>query len=348
MACCGCVGSGRWLSPYRSGSSAVPRSRVAWGRIYRRRQALPVVVTGNLGGTIVVQSTSSTGVPDSDDRPAGTELISHKRDALRSGLLLSFMLLIVAIGACSGGVLLVKSDTETYLYPAAFIVAGFVLVLAAAAPIVMFREACLEEDEDKKCQRDCDELDTALDGIGDPTLSGLAKANFRQMRMFTAVALRQARMSFYASLAAASASLLVLATGGVTTAGLAGTGAKAAAGSVTAVGVAMSGFLSSTFLKTYWMSARQMSYYYGQPLVHCYLLHAEWLTLMLTKHPDWQADADLWKQVVAASIRAGQDAHDHLLSMQQDSPGPRHGRQGRTSDRHPEAGIVAATINTPS
>jgi hypothetical protein len=242
--------------------------------------------------------------------------IKHKANALTAGLFLSLILLIVATGACYGGVLLLKSHAYSYLGPASFIVAAFFLVSAGAVPIVMFREGCLKEDEDQKCKDDCNDLVDALNDIPNCTLSGLAKANFRQMRMFTVIALRQERMSYYASLAAASVAFLVLTAGGAVTVGLVGTTAKVAAGTVTAVGVAMSGFLSATFLKTYEMAARQMSYYYGQPLVHCYLLHSEWLTLMLTKHPDWKEDVSLWKTVIDAAIQASQNAQDHLLSMQ--------------------------------
>jgi hypothetical protein len=98
---------------------------------------------------------------------------------------------------------------------------------------MMFREATIDEDEDKKCKRDCDVLEAALDQIGklgNPTLSGLAKANFRQMRMFTVIALRQARSSYYASLVAASTSLLVLAFGGAVAVGVVPTSGKIAAG----------------------------------------------------------------------------------------------------------------------
>jgi len=53
-------------------------------------------------------------------------------------------------------------------------------------------------------------------------------------------------MSYYASLVAASVSLLVLASGGTVAVGLAATSGKIATGGVTAVGVALSGFLSAT------------------------------------------------------------------------------------------------------
>lgn len=247
------------------------------------------------------------------------ELIKHKKNSLKAGLLLFPALLAVAAAAITGGVFAVKAHEYSYLSPAAFIAGAFFLISAAAIPIIMFREGCIEEDEDRKCQADCDILDKALGEIPDKALKGLARANFRQMRMFTVIALRQARMSYYASLTAASVSLLVLATGGIMTIGIVGVGPRVAAGSVTAVGVALSGFLSAIFLKTYWMSARQMSYYYGQPLVHCYLLHAEWVALMLSKDTERRADADLWRQVIAASTQAAEKAQNHLLSMQENA-----------------------------
>jgi len=266
------------------------------------------------------QLADECSVPASAAQAAGSdELIKHKKNALTAGLLLSPILLIVAAAVIAGGVFALKAHAYSYLGPAAFIAGAFFLVSAAAGPIVMFREGCIAEDEDRKCKADCNVLDSALKEIPDHTLSGLARANFRQMRMFTVIALRQARMSYYASLIAASISLLVLATGGMMTIGLVGTSPKVVAGSITAVGVALSGFLSATFLKTYWMSARQMSYYYGQPLVHCYLLHAEWITLMLSKDTERESNADLWQQVVAASIRAGENAQIHLLSMQENA-----------------------------
>jgi hypothetical protein len=249
----------------------------------------------------------------------------------------------VAAGACYGGVLLLKSHAYSYLGAAAFIAAAFFLVSAGAVPIVMFREGCLEEDEDQKCKNDCDDLVKALSDIPNTTLSGLAKANFRQMRMFTVIALRQARMSYYASLVAASVALLVLAAGGAVTVGLVGTTAKVAAGGVTFVGVAMSGFLSATFLKTYEIAARQMSYYYGQPLVHCYLLHSEWLTLMLTTHPEWKEDISLWEKVVDAAIQASKNAQNHLLSMQV-LASPQANRKGKKSGSNKTTEADTATI----
>jgi len=183
--------------------------------------------------------------------PQSNELIKHKAHALEAGLLLSPVLLAIAAGATAGGVLLERSHSDSHLGPAAFIAAAYFFVSAAAVPLAMYREGCIEEDEDRKCKMDCDVLDEALGEISNPTLAGLAKANFKQIRIFTVIALRQARTSYYASLAAASISLLVLAAGGAMTIALDGTSPRIAAGSVTAVGVALSGFISAIFLKTY-------------------------------------------------------------------------------------------------
>lgn len=107
------------------------------------------------------------------------EPIKFKENALVAGLSLALLLLVVAAAACYGGVQLSRSGTYHDLGPAAFIVAAFFLISAGIVPTVMFREGCIEEDEDKKCKEDCKVLDDALNNIHDATLRGLAKANFK-------------------------------------------------------------------------------------------------------------------------------------------------------------------------
>jgi hypothetical protein len=254
--------------------------------------------------------------PVSQKAEAALQPGQHKANARRLCQWLGPVLGAISVGAFVAGVLLAMSS-DYNLAAAAFIVAVFFLLSTVVAPALIVREGGIQADEEERCKEECDELIAALDTINDRTISGLAKANFKQLRMFTVIALRQARMSYYASLVAASISLLVLTCGAAVTEGLAGTSAKITAASLTTVGVALSGFLSATFLSTYRMAARQMSYYYGQPLVHCYLLHAEWLALTLAEHPERKADADLWREAVNASIRAGENAQNHLLGLQE-------------------------------
>jgi hypothetical protein len=80
----------------------------------------------------------------------------------------------------------------------------------------------------------------------------------------------------------------------------------------------------------------QMSYYYGQPLVHCYLLHAEWLASEAGEHLDDAGKIRLQEKVIEASLKAAADAQGHLLSMQMPrSEGVAQGqsRTGQTRSR---------------
>jgi hypothetical protein len=124
-------------------------------------------------------------------------------------------------------------------------------------------------------------------------------------------------MSFYASLAAASISLLTLASGAAVAIGLPATTAKVAVSALATAGSVLSGFLAKTFLESYQMASRQMSYYYGQPLVHCYLMHAQWLASETHEHSGDKTELDLWQKVVEASIDASASAQKHLLTLQE-------------------------------
>ncbi len=269
-------------------------------------------------GGMVSQSILGTGEIRQDDLP-GWEIpkapAPQARRTRPSWIALS--LLFVTAAAAVAGVLLLQSNTNGRLAPAAFVIAGFFFVAAVAAQVGVAREHRIEAEEKDECEYDCNVLREALNRISDSTLKGLAYVNFRQMRVFTVIAQRQARMSYYASLTAAAISLLVLVAGVTAAYGLTGTPAKITVASLAAAGSALSGFLSATFLKTYAMASRQMSYYYGQPLVHCYLLHAQWLASIADEHIHEQTELDPWNEVIRASIQASVNAQEHLLSLQE-------------------------------
>jgi hypothetical protein len=231
--------------------------------------------------------------------------------------LLSATLLLIAAALTGGGVWLLRSHASDWLAPAAFVTGVFFFICGAVVPLGIIRENGVQTEEKKNCESDCEDLWWALKGIGDHTLTGLAWVNFRQLRMFTVIAQRQARMSYYASLVAAAISLLVLTSGAAVAIGLPATSAKVTAGALATAGTVLSGFLVKTFLRAYQMASRQMSYYYGQPLVHCYLLHAEWLAREARKNFGDGAGLSLWREVVDASIKASASAQEHLLSMQE-------------------------------
>jgi hypothetical protein len=227
-------------------------------------------------------------------------------------------LFVASLLAAGGGIWLITGSGSA-LVPAVFVASGFFFLAAAIVPLGMAREIRLEAEEKANCEADCQRLETALALEGKPglpeTVKSLTLANFQQMRGFAGIAQRQARMSFYASLVGAGVSLLVLLAGAGVAIAAPSMEGKIIAGSLAVVGTVLSTFLSKTFLRTYDMTLHQMSYYYGQPLVHCYLLHAELLTLMAPSECGATAKANMWWEVVRASIDASVNAQNHLLTL---------------------------------
>ncbi len=275
------------------------------------------------------------------DRPPSLRI--HEEDPARTivpaaARLISVPLILIAAAAAVGGVALVRSHASGWLAPAVFVTSAFFLISSVMVPLGISREKGVQKAEKENCQKDCDDLYWALDRIGDRTLKGLAWVNFRQLRIFTLIAQKQARMSYYASLTAAAMSLLVLIAGAAVAIGSPATSAKATAGALATVGAVLSGFLARTFLRAYQMTSLQMSYYYGQPLVHCYLLHAQWLASEAGERLDDAGKIRLREKVIKASLKAAADAQDHLLSMQlsgSKEDGTRPGRHQADSPPEP-------------
>jgi hypothetical protein len=258
-------------------------------------------------------------------------------------------LFVASLLAAGGGVWLVTGSGSA-LVPAVFVASGFFFLAAAIVPLGMTREIRLEAEERANCRDDCRRLEAALALEGKPglpeTVKSLTLANFQQMRGFAGIAQRQARMSFYASLVGAGVSLLVLLAGAGVAIAAPSTEGKIIAGSLAVVGTALSTFLSKTFLRTYDMTLRQMSYYYGQPLVHCYLLHAELLTLMAPAECGATAKANMWWEVVRASIDASANAQNHLLTLHERYTQGRRGSslRRRSPTPHPVPPQMARTV----
>ena len=257
--------------------------------------------------------------------------------------LLSAVLLLVAAAATVGGGLLLRSHADGWLIPATFVTGAFFLISSVVVPLTVLRESGIAANEKENWIRDSLDLLWALRGMGDCTLRGLAWTNFIQLRTFTNIAQKQARLSYYASLAAAAISLLTLASGAAVAIGLSAATAKVTVGALAVVGSVLSGFLVKTFLKSYRMASRQMSYYYGQPLVHCYLLHAQWLASEAHEHSGDKAELDLWQEVVYAAINASASAQEHLLTMHEHD----RGRRGAGSARRKAPQINQASRRSP-
>jgi hypothetical protein len=248
--------------------------------------------------------------------------------------LLPLALLFIGLATTGVGFWLLQAKPGIPLAPAACVAGPFLVVSAAAVQLGVARERRLEQAEDAACREDCLDLYWALDTISDRDLKGLAWVNYKQLRTFASIAQRQARMSFYASLAAAAISLLVLTSIASVAVGLPTTPGKVVAGFLATAGSVLSGFLTKTFLRSYQLASQQMSYYYGQPLVHCYLLHAERLAFEVGEETG-EEERLLLRRVIDASIKAAADAQHHLLTMQEHAPGSAHRRRAPRPEQAP-------------
>lgn len=211
-----------------------------------------------------------------------------------------------------------RIDRQAFGVPLAsmLVVSAFLLVAAVVAPMIIFGLHRARQRRWERRERECRELAHIAKTIKDPALGDLVTFNFRLMDRFFAVAIAQSRTSYLACLGAATAGLLVLLVGATTALTVHGLASQITAGALTAVGAGVGSYLSVSFLRPFEMTSRQMSYYYGQPLVHCYLLHAEWLGERFEEDAD---PANRWKvrhELIRAALRASQNAQDHLLDLQ--------------------------------
>jgi hypothetical protein len=229
--------------------------------------------------------------------------------------LLSAVLLVAATGSVAAAVWL---DRESYAVPAApmLVAAAFLLVAAVVAPLTVVTLHRARKRRWERRQRECLELAGIADTIRDPALGRLISFNFRLMDRFVAVAIEQAKTSYIACSLACAAALLVLLVGTAITLTVQAVVAQVTAGALTAVGATLTSYLGMTFLRTFQMTSKQMSYYYGQPLVHCYLLHAEWLGERFEQDADATNRWEIRHQLIRAALGASHNAQNHLLDLQ--------------------------------
>jgi hypothetical protein len=225
----------------------------------------------------------------------------------------------VAAGGALGlwGYSLIHSSNPSLGLPIA-LTAVLLIVTGVAIPSVSGRERRIQQDELRQCLKDCDELENALSWITNKALSGLAISNFKQMRRFTLEAVHQARRAAYACVAASWTSLMILAAGAAWVVAARDDNEQIIAAILTGLSACLSTFMTRTFFHAYHMTVRQMGYYYGQPLVHCYLLHAEWLVNEFTSGLDPKQKSQLLQKVIEASLNAGYQAQSHLVKLQAD------------------------------
>jgi hypothetical protein len=157
-------------------------------------------------------------------------------------------------------------------------------------------------------------IDHATASISDKALGRLVSFNFRLMDRFITVALGQAKAAYIFCAGSASAALLVLLGGTTTLMFPKPISEQITVGLLSGAGAALSGYISITFMNTFKDTSRHMEYYYGQPLVHCYLLHAEWLAERAAVD-DGQLPSALYLKLMNDTLGAGKFAQNQLSEL---------------------------------
>lgn len=231
------------------------------------------------------------------------------------GLLFGGVLLVVT-GGLVGGALLLDRKTNSVPLAAMLIVAAFTFVAAFAVPVIVYALQRARSRREQWFEKEYKTLEKFAKTGNNSPLGDLIAFNFRLMERFVGVAITQAQASYLACTVAATAGLVVLIVGATTVLTVDGLASQITVGALTTVGAAVGSYVSVTFLNTFKMTSRQMSYYYGQPLVHCYLLHAEWLGNRFVRDASAEHRWQIHHELIQAAIDASQNAQNHLLDLQ--------------------------------
>ena len=203
--------------------------------------------------------------------------------------------------------------SEAILLSGIAVVAGLAAVAAAISTTALIRRQ-RELELEVSTERDILAL---IWSVERRDLWELAVVSRRQMTRFECLAVAQARVSFSASVTAAAAALAVLVGGALVMIGAASFGVSVTTAVLTAAGSALSGFLSVIFLRTYKMTSEQLSYYYGQPLVNCYLLHAERLLELAEPTQTLDERGRSVMMLVDQLLHAADVAQGHVFQLHQ-------------------------------
>lgn len=143
----------------------------------------------------------------------------------------------------------------------------------------------------------------AEDVLREDSLLALLRLNREQMKQYHLVSLQQASGAYRMSQAAMSAGLAVLVVGG----GLAVTVLRESVDKITiavltGLGSAISAYIGNTYLQTYKKTLAQLNFYFRQPLVSSYYLHAERMVKDLAKDERDPVTVDLIRNIMTITI----------------------------------------------
>jgi hypothetical protein len=227
--------------------------------------------------------------------------------------------LAVAVGSSAVGlaVFAYVLDRHPPKAPMAVAVGYLAVLLVLVALISPFLVVALHRARarhDSLSKAEFKSIDRAAESIGDKALGRLVSFNFRLMDRFITVALGQAKAAYIFCAGSATAALLVLLAGTTTLMMPKPLSEQITVGVLSGAGAALSGYISVTFMKTFKAASRHMEYYYGQPLVHCYLLHAEWLAERAGVH-DPALTSELFRQLMDDTLGASKNAQIQLSDL---------------------------------
>jgi Cyanobacterial TRADD-N associated 2-Transmembrane domain len=220
-------------------------------------------------------------------------------------------ILATGVATTAGGRAVARSERATavtLLVPAG---ALLTVALALVGVLLIYGDKIRVKQFTIQTEEEADELEHA----GGTSLGPYMAFSHRQMTRFECVALTQATLSHLASLIAAGLGFLVLVSGAWITLTRTTGDATVTGAVMTGIGTALSGFLSVTFLRTFQITTRQMSYYYGQPMVNCYLLHAERLLERCDRGLGAEQRREDVQDVVATILDVARTAQSHLTTQ---------------------------------
>jgi hypothetical protein len=237
-----------------------------------------------------------------------------REDSLNFARKLS-VLLFVGAGILGGfAYLLDRFPPHSSVSVSIALLAALLVLVAATSPFAVIAMERARARHRKLSEEEFDLIDDATANTTNEELGKLISFNFRLMDRFVAVALGQAKAAYVFCALSSSAALFVLLAGAMSVIVADSVTEQVSVTLLSSAGATLSGYISVTFLRTFKITSRHLEYYYGQPLVHCYLLHAEWLADRIGLD-DHAASTELQKALVNDTLGAGKRAQDQLSGL---------------------------------
>jgi hypothetical protein len=236
--------------------------------------------------------------------PPDTSIVVARTEARRFTLRLLLSLTMLLILATAGVVayFLFSQHPSHPLAAWLTIFAGLGLCIGIAWLYEIMRLKAREATRQAEKAQEERERETASGVTGEDVRA----RNQRRIDEYNQIAWDQARGSYRNSQVAMAIGLALLVSGVVTTILESHTAAQLVVGGLTGLGSAVSAYLGATFIRAYNEAINQMNYYYGQPLVHSYLLEAE--RMSMSPEIDESARNKVMVKVIDATLAGAAEA----------------------------------------